>query len=110
MWTPDSLRWLKQPLILNYGVPVLSVGAVLTIGRWLDLYLRAAPVSLFVCAVTFSAWLGGFRPGLLATVLSVLAFKYYFVPPIYSLALETAEIPRLVVFSLAAFFVGSLSA
>jgi PAS domain S-box-containing protein len=58
----------------------------------------------------FSAWLGGFRPGLLATVLSVLAFKYYFVPPIYSLALETVEIPRLAVFSLAALFVGSLSA
>jgi PAS domain S-box-containing protein len=108
--TPDFLRWLKQPLILNYGVPVLSVGAVLTIGRWLDLYLRAAPVSLFVCAVTFSAWLGGFRPGLLATALSLLTFKYYFVPPIYSLALETAEIPRLVVFSLAVLFVGSLSA
>jgi PAS domain S-box-containing protein len=110
MSTPDSLGWRKQRVIMNYGVPVLSVGAVLIIGRWLDLYLRAAPASLFICAVMFSAWLGGFRPGLLATALSVLAFKYYFVPPIYSLALETAEIPRLVVFSLAAFFVGSLSA
>jgi PAS domain S-box-containing protein len=95
---------------LNYGVPVLSVGAVLIIGRGLDLYLRAAPVSLFICAVMFSAWLGGFRPGLLATVLSLLAFKYYFVPPIYSLAVATAEIPRLVVFSVAALFVGCLSA
>ena len=110
MSTPDSLGWRKQRAIMNYGVPVLSVGAVLIIGRWLDLYLRAAPASLFICAVMFSAWLGGFRPGLLATAFSVLAFKYYFVPPIYSLALETAEIPRLVVFSLAAFFVGSLSA
>ena len=107
---PDSLGWRKHPMILNYGVPVLSVGVVLIIGRWLDLYFRAAPVSLFICAVTFSAWLGGFRPGLLATVLSLLAFKYYFVPPVHSLALETAEIPRLVVFSVAALFVGSLSA
>jgi PAS domain S-box-containing protein len=110
MSMPDSLGWRKHPVILNYGVPVLSVGVVLIIGRWLDLYFRAAPVSLFICAVTFSAWLGGFRPAILATVLSVLAFKYYFVPPIYSLALATAEIPRLVVFSLAALFVGSLSA
>jgi len=110
MSMPDSLGWRKHPVILNYGVPVLSVGVVLIIGRWLDLYFRAAPVSLFICAVTFSAWLGGFRPGLLATILSVLVFKYYFVPPVYSLALETAEIPRLVVFSVAALFVGSLSA
>jgi len=64
---PDSLGWRKHPVILNYGVPVLSVGVVLIIGRWLDLYFRAAPVSLFIRAVTFSAWLGGFRPGLLAT-------------------------------------------
>jgi len=97
-------------VISNYGVPVLSVGAVLIVGRWLDLYLHAAPVSLFICAVMFSAWFGGFRPGLLATVLSILAFKYYFVPPIHSLVPQTAEIPRLIVFSLAAVFVGSLSA
>ena len=107
MSTLDFLRWLKQHAIMNYGVPVLSVGAVVIIGHWLDLYLDAAPVSLFICAVAFNAWFGGFRPGLLATVLSVLAFKYYFVPPIYSLVHETAEIPRLIVFSLAAAFVGS---
>jgi PAS domain S-box-containing protein len=110
MSTPDSLRSLEQPVILNYGVAVLSVGAVLIISRWLDLYLREAPASLFICAVMFSAWFGGFRPGLLAAVLSIVAFKYYFVPPIYSLGLESAQIPRLVVFSLAALFVGCLSA
>jgi PAS domain S-box-containing protein len=110
MSTPDSLRWLKRPVILSYTVSLLSVGATIVVARGLDLYLNAAPVSLFICAVMFSAWFGGFRPGLLATVLSVLAFQYYFVPPIYSFAVETAEIPRAVVFALAAFFVGSLSA
>jgi hypothetical protein len=54
MPTPDSHGWLKQPVTLNFAVPVLSVGAALIIGRWLDLYLRAAPVSLFICAVMFS--------------------------------------------------------
>src|SRR6266404_1820287 len=110
MSTRDPLGWLKRRMIVNYVVPVLSVGATLIVARWLDLYLQAAPVSLFICAVMFSAWFGGFMPGLLATVLSVLAFQYYFVPPIYSFAVEPAEIPRAVVFALAAFFVGSLSA
>jgi C4-dicarboxylate-specific signal transduction histidine kinase len=48
-------------------------------------------------------------PGLLATVLSALAFDYYFLPPIYSLYPKTEEIPRLIAFLLSAVFVGALS-
>src|SRR5258705_6237045 len=74
--TMPLMQALRQPVISSYGVPVLSVGVVLLIGRWLDIYLHAAPVSLFICAVTLSAWFGGFRSGLLAMLLSILAFKY----------------------------------
>jgi len=38
-------------------------------------------------------------------VLSLLSFKYYFLAPVHSLAVDSAEIPRLVVFALAAVFV-----
>jgi hypothetical protein len=41
---------LKRRIFSKYRVPALSLGAVLIIGRGLDLYLRAAPVSLFICA------------------------------------------------------------
>src|SRR3954451_11872400 len=102
--------FLNRPLISSYIVPVLAIGATVLLARWLDLYLHAAPVSLFVCAVMFSAWLGGFTAAAVATVLSVLAFKYYFVPPLYSFALDVTEIPRVMVFALAAFVVGSVSA
>jgi hypothetical protein len=57
--TPEFLRLLKQRVILGYGVAVLSVGATLIVALWLDFYLQAAPVSLLICAVMFSAWLGG---------------------------------------------------
>jgi len=96
--------------ISSYGVPVLSVGAVLVISQALDVHLHDAPVSLFICAVMFSAWFGGFGSGLLATILSILAFNYYFVLPIHSFAVHLTELPRAVVFALAAFFVGTLSA
>jgi PAS domain S-box-containing protein len=109
MSTPGSLQRLKHPGIVTYGVPVLCVGVVL-IGELFVPYLRSAPVSLFICAVMLTGVVGGFGPSMLATVLSLLAFKYFFVPPIHSLAVTTAEIPRLVVFPLTAFFVGSLSA
>jgi two-component system sensor histidine kinase UhpB len=74
------------------------------------MYLVGSPVSLFLCAVMLSAWFGGLKPGLLATALSVLAFDYYFAAPIYSLSVDIKQIPRLLIFALAALFVGLLSA
>ena len=98
-------------MILNYGVAVLSVVVALILAWWIDSVWQSVPhVSLFLCAVMFSAWFGGIRPGLLAIAFSVLAFDYYFLPPIYSLALKPHELPRLLFFALSAFFVGSLTA
>jgi PAS domain S-box-containing protein len=107
---PERRWWTNPPVIARYGVTVVSVAAALISSRLLDLYLVAAPVSLFLCAVMFSAWFGGLRPGLLATALSVLAFKYYFTAPVYSLLVDIKEIPRLLIFALSALFVCLLSA
>jgi PAS domain S-box-containing protein len=107
----NPLWWPKPPVILSYGIAVLSVTAALIIARWMEIVLQSGPeVSLFICAVMLSAWFGGVRPGLLAIALSVLAFDYYFVPPINSLALKMNELPRLLIFVLSALLVGSLSA
>src|SRR6266404_2239133 len=104
-------RTPEPPAILRYGVAVLSVIAAIIIARWMEIGLHAAShVTLFLCAVMFSAWFGGLRPGSLSIALSLLAFDYLFVPPIYSLAVETNEIPRLLMFALSALFVGCLSA
>ncbi len=90
--------------MLGYAVAFLSVTATLLVAR-LQFNLQAAPVSLFLCALMFTAWIGGLKAGVLATVLSLLSFKYYFLAPVHSLAVDSAEIPRLVVFTLAAVFV-----
>src|SRR5207244_6554345 len=90
--------------MLGYAVGLLSVSATLLIAQ-LQFNLQAAPVSLFLCAIMFTAWIGGLKAGVLATVLSLLSFKYYFLAPVHSLAIEPAEIPRLAVFALAAVFV-----
>src|SRR5690242_7837656 len=102
MHTPRFLWRHTKPSIRNYAVAILSPAVALGLARWPDLHLESAPVSLFLCAVMLSAWLGGVGPGLLATVLSAAAFAYYFVHPF--------EMPRLVIFVLAAVLVGSLSA
>ncbi|MFL5807459.1 MAG: MEDS domain-containing protein [Roseiflexaceae bacterium] len=103
-------RTPKPPVTLRYGLAVLSVTAALIIARFLDIRLVTAPVSLFLCALIFSVWYGGVKPGLLAMALSLLAFDYYFLTPIYSLTVEINGIPRLLIFALASVFVVSLSA
>src|SRR6266481_4594423 len=101
--------WKGPRAMLGYAVGFLSVAAALLVAR-LQFNLQAAPVSLFLCAIMFTAWVGGLRAGVLAAVLSLLSFKYYFVTPFQSLALDSTEIPRLVVFTLAAGFVLAITA
>jgi PAS domain S-box-containing protein len=110
MSTPDLFLWARSHGIRKYAIAVLSVTAALILPRWPPLHLEAAPASLFYCAVMLGGWFGGFGPGYLATALSTLAFYYYFLPPIHSLAAKPEEIPRLIVFAGASFIVATLSA
>jgi PAS domain S-box-containing protein len=107
---PDVLSLSNPHAVLRFGVAVLSVAVALVVALLMDRYLVTAPVALFLCAVMFSAWFGGARAGLLSVGLSFLAFVYYFATPLHTLAMEVREIPRVVVFALAALFVALLSA
>jgi C4-dicarboxylate-specific signal transduction histidine kinase len=106
----NPVLWRKPPAIWGYGIAILLVTAAVIISRWPALHLQSAPSSLFLCAVMFSAWLGGVGPGMLATVLSCLAFNYYFLEPLYSFAVKSEEIPRFVIFAVSSLVAGSLSA
>ena len=69
------------------------------------------PASVFLlCGIMIVAWVSGPGPALLATVLTVLAFDYFLMQPIYSFTLEFKEFPRLVLLTTASLFVVSLSA
>jgi PAS domain S-box-containing protein len=106
-------RTSGHSLILRYGVAVLLVIIMLIIALWMkaEIGLQSTPVAtLFLCAIMFSSWFGGIRPGLLAIALSLLVFMYYFATPLYSLAVDSREIPRLLIFTLSALIIGSLSA
>lgn len=86
MSTPSSQRWPEPPASLGYAVAVLTVAVALVGARLLVELLDTSPiVSLFLCSTMFVARFGGLGPALLATVLSVLAFDYYFVSPVHSL-------------------------
>ena len=100
-----TFLWLQDTRSLSG-----SVAAALISSPVLEVYAVTAPVSLFLCAVMFSAWFGRSGPGLLAATLSILAFNYYYAPPLHTLAVDVKEIPRIFVFGLSALFAGLLSA
>jgi K+-sensing histidine kinase KdpD len=103
--------WPKPSLIARYAMAVLSVVVALVTGLLLNRFLETAPfVSLFLCAIMVTSWYGGVGPGLFATALSILAFDYYFLPPIHSVAAALKDIPRLVLFAITALIVIALNA
>ena len=110
MHGPGFLWRHNKQSLRNYTVAVVAVVVALGILRLPIVHLQGAVVSLFLCAVMLSAWLGGVGPGLLAAGLCAAAFAYYFLSPVHSLVVAAEETPRFVIFVLAAVLVGSLSA
>lgn len=105
------LWWTNPPSVLRYGVTVVAVALAVIFGIFFEQTWHATPyVSLLLCAVIYSAWFGGFRAGFLAITLSALAFAYFFLSPRYSLAVNSNEVPRIVLYVLSAVAVALLGA
>jgi PAS domain S-box-containing protein len=97
---PPELR------VMHYLAAVLSVVVTLILARTMAETLGVtAPVSLLLCAIMFSAWYGGVRPGLLALVLTLIAYKFYMAGPVHSWKIDARELPRFVVFALSSLLV-----
>lgn len=106
----NRLNWLKRSA-LSYAVAALVVAAALVANLLLETYLQASPtLFLFLCSIIFATWFGGVGPGLAATAMSILAFDYFFLAPIYSVDLMPRDLPRIALFAIAALFVVGLMA
>jgi PAS domain S-box-containing protein len=69
------------------------------------------PFTFFYAAIAASGCLGGFGPGLLATLLASLSARYFFLPPRYSLSvLSSITAVRVGVFILEGILISALSA
>ena len=83
---------------LRYGVAVTSVALALLAALFLQHYkFRGVELSLFLFAIALTVWYAGVGPAMLATVLSILCFVYFFSPPIYSFAFSVADVPAIVI-------------
>jgi PAS domain S-box-containing protein len=65
------------------------------------------PGTLYLCAVMLSVWVGGLGPGLLASVLSILAFRYQLR---HSLVPTLREMPEFIVVFLSNILIALMSA
>lgn len=111
MSTSIFLSRLKWPVILDYGIACVTPAlAVVLDASFSRLWGIDPPASVFFCGIIIVAWVSGPGPALLATALTVLAFDYFLLPPIYSFTLEFREVPRLVLLTIGALFVVLLSA
>jgi len=97
-WKPQ----LPKPLsaIQGYGLAVLSVSAALWLALLMqDFHFGGLQVPLFLFAAAITSWYGGGGPAALAFVLSCLSFDYFFVEPLYSLAMTSSDIPYFISFA-----------
>ena len=76
----SSARW-TPPVVLQYGMPVVSVAFALVAALLLRHYGLPHPfISFSFAAIAISFWFAGTAPGLVALVLSYSAFTYFFTP------------------------------
>lgn len=104
------LRANRLPLI-HYGVAVLVSLLALLFRLLLEPILHGeAPLLVFILPVMVSAWYGGFKPGLLATVLSALVGTYFFIPPLLGFVpIEIADAIRCGIFLVEGIAISTLS-
>lgn len=88
-----------------YLVAVFSVAAALLLTGLLWPWIEPHPTSLFLAAITVSAWYGGFQPSLLATALATIAVDYFFIFPVHSLEVSIDNTVRAGVFVLVALLI-----
>jgi PAS domain S-box-containing protein len=89
------------PSILRYGLAAGSVALALGIALLLQhSNFRGVEFPLFLFAIAVSVWYAGLWPGVLAVVLSSLAFNYYFTEPLYTFYVARVDLPYYAVFLL----------
>jgi len=85
--------------ILRYCFSILCIGIALALSLGFQYYqfrdVEAPPFTLAVAVVT---WYAGFGPSVLAILLSMALFDYFFTEPLYSFEISSREIPNFMIF------------
>jgi len=78
-------------LIRRYSIALFFVAAAFISTLLVQRFFSYPFLFLFFAAVMASAWFGEIGPGLFAVVISTLAVDYFFVPPLFSFAINATD-------------------
>jgi PAS domain S-box-containing protein len=96
----------------GYGVGVAAVLAALLLKLLLDPFVsqQETPFLLFSSSIMLSAWYGGLKPGLAATLMAIAIMTWFFLEPRFSLKIEgSQQMLQVVVFLIEGCFVSALA-
>ena len=80
---------------VGYAIGTVGVGAALAVRSAIP--AGVAPFTTFYPVIILAALLGGWRPGVLAVVLSALAADYFLIPPTNSFSTSWAACLSIIV-------------
>src|ERR1051325_6062352 len=85
--------------IRPYLIAILSVFLALQTKWLIQPYISSSPPFItFLAAIMVTAWYGGFRPAVFATVLSAVAIDYYITHPSHSFLTTLPDLGTLTLF------------
>lgn len=92
----------------KYGLAaaVTLIAVLVTALMWP--FLAETPFVVVISAVIFSAWRGGFAPGMLTAFFAILAVKYFLIEPHQQIVASANDLVQLVFFALLTFFISWL--
>ena len=97
--------------VLRYGLAATSSAIALGLALLTQRYgFHNVEVPLFLFSIAVTVWYAGIGPGILAVVVSSLAFDYFLTEPRKSFYVTSSELPDYVVFVLFAFLLASFAA
>ncbi|MFB2921506.1 PAS domain S-box protein [Aerosakkonema funiforme] len=76
---------------LPYGVAIVWTAIAMLLALWVEPLSFRTIGTFFYLAITVTTWYGGWRPGILALVLSTLAIDYFFFSPLHQLSIDRVE-------------------
>jgi two-component system, OmpR family, sensor histidine kinase KdpD len=109
--TPTSPAF-QRPAVRTYFLSAWAVCLAAVTAKILESFLALPNLSMvFLIAVLFSAVTWGLGPSILASILSLLAYNFFFVEPIYTFTVANPQdILSLVIFLITAVLTSNLAA
>ena len=105
-----ELHNVRSP-ILRYGFSVLCAGIAFGLALTSQYYqLRDVEVPVFTLSIAITTWYAGVGPSVLAVLLSMLLFDYFFTEPLHSFEISIRELPYFFIFATWGIIVASFAA